>query len=165
MTLIPKRPHPRSLLWRFLVITLVCLGLFFLQALSSLRTLTASAAAGNAGSFQGEGTATLESGMTETPGGTEQTTPEDLEAGPTLTPTLIPFPSITIEYPQVTPTAILMSLESLPGSTALPKGRPLTGAKLLSLWPLAVLFLLWLVLVVWFVVAQIIIEVQRPRED
>ena len=176
MDLFPKQPLVRSLIWRFLAITLICLGLFLLSDLALLITPVAwasgahppemtAAVAGKAWFLQGEETATLEGGVTETPVGTEQTTPENLEAGPTLTATLIPFPSVTIEYPQVTPTDILMSLESLAGSTALPKGRPITGTNLLRLWPLAVLLALWLVLVVWFVVAQIIIEAQRPRDD
>lgn len=152
-----------------------CVGLLLLQGPVNGSTANASAPgddlpgrqvadAGRGWFLQDDVTATPQVEETVTPDETGQPT-EEVETGPTLTPTYIPFPSITIQYTRVTPTDVLMSLEYLPGATAMPKASPWNGARLLRWWPLAVLLAFWLVLVIWFVVAQVAIEITRRRED
>lgn len=100
---------------------------------------------------------TFTSAVFETP--TEIFLPEETQAveepQPAETATLIPFPTITFQYPQVTRTGSLAYAQHQPGSPDLPKERvsPVWG-RLLRLWPVLLLALVWLVIAIWFVVAQ-----------
>lgn len=99
-------------------------------------------------SGSGEETATPE--ISETPEG--EGTPPAPEGGPTST--LVPFPTITIEIPLVTPTARL-KVVSPDDQEAFPKeGDRLAGFDFGRYLPLVLIGLVWVVLGVWFVYLQ-----------
>lgn len=69
--------------------------------------------------------------------------------------TIIPFPSFTLQFPHKTDTPVVLKAERQPGTDALVKGNaPSLAARLFRYWPLALLFIVWLFLAVWFVIAQ-----------
>lgn len=89
--------------------------------------------------------------------------PAPLEPGPTVqptgpTPTLLPLPSVTYQFPGVTPRGDLLSLAQPTAAAILPKGgnpfvlrlNPGRG------WFLWLIPALWVGLLVWFAIAQII---------
>jgi hypothetical protein len=85
-------------------------------------------------------------------------TVESLPVVITATATLIPFPSITYQFPQVTATAQLLSLERIPGAGGPPKDQRTTGWKAVRFaWPLLLLVVVWLGLVAWFLAALMLI--------
>lgn len=86
-----------------------------------------------------------------------------LEPAPTAqptgpTPTLLPLPSLTYQYPGVTPRGDLLSLSQPTAAQVLSKGRGTFAVRLTPSrgWLLGAILLLWVGLVIWFVVAQII---------
>jgi len=69
--------------------------------------------------------------------------------------TVIPFPSFTLQFPHKTDTPVVLNAEREPGTGALVKGNaPSLAERLFRYWPLALLFMVWLFLAVWFVIAQ-----------
>ncbi len=69
--------------------------------------------------------------------------------------TIIPFPSFTLQFPHKTDTPVVLNAVRQPGTDALVKGNaPSLAARLFRYWPLALLFIVWLFLAVWFVIAQ-----------
>ena len=73
----------------------------------------------------------------------------------TATATLIPLPSITFQYPHLTKTVPLLSLQHEPGASPIEKGGvQYPRLKLGRLWPLGLLLAIWLVLAGWYVLAQ-----------
>ncbi|MBN2551077.1 MAG: hypothetical protein JXB15_18085 [Anaerolineales bacterium] len=73
----------------------------------------------------------------------------------TATATLLPFPTITLQYPRFTSTPRLLAAERQPGLPALSKPEP--GAALrqaLRLWPCGLILFIWLFLGIWFVATQ-----------
>ena len=69
--------------------------------------------------------------------------------------TIVPFPSFTLKFPHKTDTPVVLNAERQPGMDALAKGNaPSLAARLFRYWPLALLFIVWLFLAVWFVIAQ-----------
>lgn len=82
--------------------------------------------------------------------------PTATPAGPT--PTLLPLPSVTYQFPQVTPPGDLLLLAQPTAVEALPKGQSPLAVRFGSGrgWLLGGLILLWVGLGVWFVVTQII---------
>ena len=69
--------------------------------------------------------------------------------------TIIPFPSFTLQFPHKTDTPVVLNAERQPGTNALAKGNaPSLVARLFRYWPLVLLFIVWLFLAVWFVIAQ-----------
>jgi hypothetical protein len=82
--------------------------------------------------------------------------PTATPAGPT--PTLLPLPSVTYQFPQVTPPGDLLVLAQPTAAQALPKGQ---GRFVVRFgpgrgWLLGGLILLWIGLGTWFVVTQFI---------
>ena len=75
---------------------------------------------------------------------------------PSETPTLIPFPTVTFQYPEESTTGSLLTIQHQPGSPDLPKESTaaLWAGRLLRLWPLALLALVWLMIALWFLIAQ-----------
>lgn len=75
----------------------------------------------------------------------------------TATATLLPFPTITIEFPAVTPPATLLFIDRSadPQEPGFPKsGRGSGSPGLARFWPLALLVLFWLALGGWFLYVQ-----------
>lgn len=91
------------------------------------------------------------------------TTPPETELPPELTPsstaTLIPYPTLGFRLATPTNTPYLLVLEHPAGATELPKQR---GAKsiwlaprgLARLWPVLLIFGIWVVLIAWFVIVH-----------
>jgi hypothetical protein len=74
----------------------------------------------------------------------------------TSTPTLIPFPTVSLVIPTPTYTPELYYLHQPPGSLKLQKGEPSLFQKIGRLWPLFVIFTLWVILIIWFVIVQLL---------
>ncbi len=71
------------------------------------------------------------------------------------TPTLIPFPSVTFQFPEARTTERLLALRHAPEASFLPKqSDPPLWKGLVKLWPLALLVVIWAILAVWLVVSQ-----------
>jgi hypothetical protein len=85
--------------------------------------------------------------------------PSPTLAGPTAT--LLPLPSVTYQFPGVTPRSDLL-FRPLPTAEALPKGQSPFALRLHlgRGWLLGGILLLWVGLIAWFAVAQII--ARRP---
>jgi hypothetical protein len=65
--------------------------------------------------------------------------------------TLVPIPSVTIEFPDATPVAALSMISRSPDSAEMTKqGPPPQSRSLRSLAPLAFIVLIWLLLGAWF---------------
>ncbi|MFC2054074.1 hypothetical protein ACFLV7_07220 [Chloroflexota bacterium] len=80
---------------------------------------------------------------------------------PALTPTatLIPLPTITLQFPEVTDTGFLLMARRQPGSQDLSKQEEISGlTRLRRLWPFVLLFAVWILLGVWFIFSQIILD-------
>lgn len=103
-------------------------------------------------------TSTQPSGVTPT---LERTPLPPTPTGPT--PTLIPLPEITIQFPHGGEDGLL-SIQHPPGSPALPKGAAGLSDRRLRQIFLGVLFLIWVVLGVWFFIAQRRINRSTPPE-
>ena len=71
------------------------------------------------------------------------------------TATLLPLPSITFQYPEITATPRLLSSVRQPTSPDLSKTQPRTiWQVIIRFLPLAVLLVIWLGLIVWFILSQ-----------
>lgn len=65
--------------------------------------------------------------------------------------TIVPLPSVTIEFPDATPVAALSMISRSPNSGEMTKQGPSSpGRSLSSLLPLAFIALIWIILGVWF---------------
>jgi hypothetical protein len=94
------------------------------------------------------------------PGPATATSPATLASQPTATfipfnssssSTLVPLPSVTIEFPDATPVAALSMISRSPDSAEMTKqGPPPQSRSLRSLAPLAFIVLIWALLGAWF---------------
>jgi hypothetical protein len=94
------------------------------------------------------------------PGPATATSPAILASQPTATfipfnssssSTLVPLPSVTIEFPDATPVAALSMISRSPDSAEMTKQGPAPQSRSLrSLAPLAFIVLIWLLLGAWF---------------
>ncbi|MFC2042741.1 hypothetical protein ACFLUA_01130 [Chloroflexota bacterium] len=99
-------------------------------------------------------TTTVTTNMPVDPVGTI-TPPPDL----TATATLIPLPTITLQFPKATETGFLLMARRQPGSQDLEKQEEISGfTRLRHLWPFILLFTIWIVLGVWFIFSQLILD-------
>ena len=79
--------------------------------------------------------------------------------GLTATATLIPLPTITLQFPKATETGFLLMARRQPGSQDLSKQEEISGlTRLRRLWPFVLLFTIWIVLGVWFIFSQLILD-------
>jgi hypothetical protein len=79
--------------------------------------------------------------------------------GLTATATLIPLPTITLQFPKATETGFLLVARRQPGSQDLSKQEEISGfTRLRRLWPFVLLFTIWIVLGVWFIFSQMILD-------
>ena len=79
--------------------------------------------------------------------------------GLTATATLIPLPTITLQFPKSTVTEFLLMARRQPGSQDLSKQEEISGlTRLRRLWPFILLFTIWIVLGVWFIFSQLILD-------
>ena len=79
--------------------------------------------------------------------------------GLTATATLIPLPTITLQFPKATETGFLLMARRQPGSEELTKQNQISGlTRLRRLWPFILLFTIWIVLGVWFIFSQLILD-------
>jgi len=79
--------------------------------------------------------------------------------GLTATATLIPLPTITLQFPKATETEFLLMARRQPGSQDLSKQEEISGlTRLRRLWPFILLFTIWIVLGVWFIFSQLILD-------
>jgi len=79
--------------------------------------------------------------------------------GLTATATLIPLPTITLQFPKATETGFLLMARRQPGSQDLSKQEEISGLpRLKRLWPFILLFMIWIVLGVWFIFSQLILD-------
>lgn len=69
--------------------------------------------------------------------------------------TLQPFPTITLKFPQTASPAVLYSVEWADNQPALQKSNlSLSLSRFMVYWPIAILILVWIGLVMWFLYAQ-----------
>ena len=81
------------------------------------------------------------------------------QPGLTATATLIPLPTITLQFPKATETGFLLMARRQPGSQDLSKQEEITGiTRLRRLWPFVLLFTIWIILGVWFIFSQLILD-------
>jgi hypothetical protein len=79
--------------------------------------------------------------------------------GLTATATLIPLPTITLQFPKATETGFLLMARRQPGSQELTKQNQTSGlSRFRRLWPFILLFTIWIVLGVWFIFSQLILD-------
>ena len=79
--------------------------------------------------------------------------------GLTATATLIPLPTITLQFPKATETVFLLMARRQPGSQELTKQNQTSGlTRFRRLWPFILLFTIWIVLGVWFIFSQLILD-------
>ena len=79
--------------------------------------------------------------------------------GLTATATLIPLPTFTLQFPKATETGFLLMARRQPGSQDLSKQEEISGlTRLRHLWPFVLLFTIWIVLGVWFIFSQLILD-------
>jgi hypothetical protein len=79
--------------------------------------------------------------------------------GLTATATLIPLPTITLQFPKATETGFLLMARRQPGSQELTKQNQISGlTRFRRLWPFILLFTIWIVLGVWFIFSQLILD-------
>ena len=79
--------------------------------------------------------------------------------GLTATATLIPLPTITLQFPKATEPGFLLMARRQPGSQDLSKQEKISDlTRLRRLWPFVLLFTIWIVLGVWFVFSQLILD-------
>jgi hypothetical protein len=79
--------------------------------------------------------------------------------GMTTTATLIPLPTITLQFPKTTETEFLLMAKRQPGSQELTKQDQTSGlTRVRRLWPFILLFTIWIVLGVWFIFSQFILD-------
>jgi hypothetical protein len=77
----------------------------------------------------------------------------------TATATLIPLPTITLQFPKATETEFLLMARRQPGSQDLLKQEGIVGlTRFRRLWPFVLLFVIWIVLGVWFIFSQLILD-------
>ncbi len=77
----------------------------------------------------------------------------------TATATLIPLPTITLQFPKATETGFLLMARRQPGSQDLSKQEGIAVlTRLRRLWPFVLLFTIWIVLGVWFIFSQLILD-------
>jgi hypothetical protein len=85
---------------------------------------------------------------TATPGGT-LTPPADSTA------TLVPFPTITYIFPNTTSTQELLVIERQPDAQVkLNDQRTIFWRRLLELWPIVLIALVWIIIAMWFVIVR-----------
>jgi hypothetical protein len=81
------------------------------------------------------------------------------QPGLTATATLIPLPTITLQFPKATETEFLLMARRQPGSQDLSKQEEIAGlTRLRRLWPFILLFTIWIVLGIWFIFSQLILD-------
>lgn len=81
------------------------------------------------------------------------------QPGLTATATLIPLSTITLQFPKATETGFLLMARRQPGSQDLSKQEETSGlTRLKRLWPFVLLFTIWIVLGVWFIFSQLILD-------
>lgn len=79
--------------------------------------------------------------------------------GLTATATLIPLPTSTLQFPKATETEFLLMARRQPGSQDLSKQEEISYlTRLRHLWPFILLFTIWIVLGVWFIFSQLILD-------
>jgi hypothetical protein len=70
------------------------------------------------------------------------------------TATLIPFPSVTFQFPVVTPTDELNTVGYQSSQVPPKQGESSDLGSLSRLWPLALILAAWVILGVWFIIIQ-----------
>jgi hypothetical protein len=81
------------------------------------------------------------------------------QPGLTATATLIALPTITLQFPKATETGFLLMARRQPGSQDLSKQEGIAGlTHFRRLWPFVLLFAIWIVLGVWFIFSQLILD-------
>lgn len=79
--------------------------------------------------------------------------------GMTTTATLNPLPTVTLQFPKATETGFLLMAKRQPGSQELTKQDQTSGLTLVRrLWPLILLFTIWIVLGGWFIISQLLLD-------
>jgi hypothetical protein len=79
--------------------------------------------------------------------------------GLTAIATLIPLPTSTLQFPKATETEFLLMVRRQPGLQDLSKQEEISGlSRLRRLWPFILLFTIWIVLGVWFIFSQLILD-------
>jgi len=81
------------------------------------------------------------------------------QPGLTATATLIPQPTITLQFPRATETGFLLMARRQPGSQDLSKQEEISVlTRFRRLWPFILLFTIWIVLGIWFIFSQLILD-------
>ena len=81
------------------------------------------------------------------------------QPGLTATATIIPLPTTTLQFPKATETGFLLMARRQPGSQDLLKQEGIAGLRRFRrLWPFVLLFVIWIVLGVWFMLSQLILD-------